>query len=129
MGTAKKIVDQQVGKFIVNSDKMGESSPIIKEKAPERVATPTIENYKHRARIIHLLQEKHTELLEKLNKLEQFDIEHDSENVTARLRDAKGLEFISSTPKTIRLVVESWKQDFKDAIAETERKLTEAFRM
>jgi hypothetical protein len=88
---------------------------------------PTIEEIKQRATIINLLQGKHTQLTEKLNSLEKFDIEHDRENVSACLEDASGLTFTSSSPKTIKLVLDSWKSDFKDAIAETEQKLKEAF--
>lgn len=88
---------------------------------------PTIEEIKQRATIINLLQNKHTQLTEKLNSLEKFDIEHDRENVSACLEDASGLTFTSSSPKTIKLVLDSWKSDFKDAIAETEQKLKEAF--
>lgn len=88
---------------------------------------PTIEEMKNRATIVHLLQAKHTALVEKLNSLERFDVEHDAENVTATIRDAKGLTFTSASAKTIRLVVDSWRADFRDAIAETELKLKEAF--
>ncbi|OJU50641.1 MAG: hypothetical protein BGN96_00205 [Bacteroidales bacterium 45-6] len=88
---------------------------------------PTIEEIKQRATIINLLQGKHTQLTEKLNSLEKFDIEHDRENVTAQLEDASGRSFTSSSPKTIKLVLDSWKSDFKEAIAETEQKLKEAF--
>ena len=88
---------------------------------------PTIEEIKQRATIINLLQGKHTQLTEKLNSLEKFDIEHDRENVTAQLEDASGRSFTSSSPKTIKLVLDSWKSDFKEAIAATEQKLKEAF--
>jgi len=94
---------------------------------PTQAKQPTIEEIKQRATIINLLQSKHTQLTEKLNSLEKFDIEHDRENVTAQLEDASGRSFTSSSPKTIKLVLDSWKSDFKEAIAETEQKLKEAF--
>ncbi len=97
------------------------------EPTQEKPKAPSIEEIKQRATIINLLQSKHTQLTEKLNSLEKFDIEHDRENVTAQLEDASGRSFTSSSPKTIKLVLDSWKSDFKDAIAETEQKLKEAF--
>ncbi len=104
------------------TDKKNETPTTQKE--PKK---PTIEEIKNRATIIHLLQNKHTQLVEKLNSLKRFDVEHDKENVCATIEDASGLNFTSSSPKTIKLVLESWQKDFEDAICETEQKLKDAF--
>ena len=100
---------------------------VVKSQETTEVKKPSIEEIKNRAVIVNLLQNKHTQLTEKLNALEKFDIEHDRENISATLEDASGLNFTSSSPKTIKIVLDSWKSDFREAISETEQKLKDAF--
>jgi hypothetical protein len=87
------------------------------------VKTPSIEDLKTRAVTLHLLKCKHDELNEKCRRLEKFAISHDTENARISVIDAQGEEFRSSSPKSIRRLVEFWKDEFTEAIAEIETQM------
>ncbi|MDR1981337.1 MAG: hypothetical protein LBQ39_06950 [Tannerellaceae bacterium] len=84
---------------------------------------PTIEELKNRAVTLHLLKCKHDELNEKRKRLEKFAISHDSENASIYVTDADGEEFKSSSPKSIRRLIEFWKTEFSEAIEEIEAQM------
>jgi len=88
---------------------------------------PTLQQLKDRAAIVFLLQEKHTKLSEKRTSLDKFTITHEKDNATATVADMNGLEFKSSSPKTIGKLIEFWKAEFDEAISEVENELKKAF--
>lgn len=88
---------------------------------------PSLEELKRRAEIVFLLREKHTKLTEKRAMLDKFTISHEKENATATVADAHGLEFTSSSPKTIAKLLEFWKEEFDDAISKIEEELKKNF--
>ena len=110
--------------------------PQLTEEKPQEVATiskevekptPTMEEIKDVAQTLYLLQDKHTKLIEKRQALKKFDISHDTENVKVSIKDANGLEFKSSSPKTIAKLLEFWDEEFNDAQKAVESKIKELF--
>lgn len=89
--------------------------------------TPTMEEIKDVAQTLYLLQDKHTKLIEKRQSLKKFDISHDPENVKISIKDANGLEFKSSSPKTIARLLEFWDEEFADAQKAVETKIKDLF--
>lgn len=83
----------------------------------------SVTDLKSRATVIHLLSEKHTTLTAKRASLDTFTVKHDDENAVITVRDANGEEFKSSSPKTIKKLVEFWKEEFDEKIAEIESEL------
>ena len=96
-------------------------------KPQEEKKAPTLADLKNRATIVFLLQEKHTKLSEKRASLDKFTITHEKDNATAIVEDVNGLEFKSSSPKTIGKLIEFWKAEFDEAINEVESELKKAF--
>ena len=96
-------------------------------KPQEEKKTPTLAELKNLANIVFLLQEKHTKLSEKRASLDKFTITHERDNATATVADVNGLEFKSSSPKTIGKLIEFWKAEFDEAISEIEIELKKAF--
>lgn len=93
----------------------------------EEKRVPTMEELKRCANTLYLLQEKHTKIQQKRADLSKFEISHENSNATIIIRDANGMEFKSSSPKTIANVLESWESDFKEAQIAVEKRLKEIF--
>lgn len=108
------------------------TDPITKEEKQEIVKTeakrePTLQEFKDRATILYLLQEKHTGLIDKRNRLDRFQISHDNQNAEIIVKDANGLEFKSTSAKTIGQFLDFCKAEFSEVITETEANLMKAF--
>lgn len=88
---------------------------------------PTMEEIKQCADKLFLLKEKHTKIQQKRVDLSKFEISHENNHATIIIRDANGLEFQSSSPKTIARVLESWDNDFKEGQMEVEKRITDLF--
>ena len=82
---------------------------------------------KNKAQILHLLRTKHDTLTEKRKSLDHFTIVHDSNNAKILVKDANGEEFQSSSPKSIKNLIEYWKTEFSDAIKEVEQEIISNF--
>lgn len=93
----------------------------------EEKRVPTMEELKQCADTLYLLKEKHTKIQQKRADLSKFEISHENSNATIIIRDANGLEFQSSSPKTISKVLESWELDFKEAQTSLEKRLKDLF--
>jgi hypothetical protein len=59
--------------------------------------------------------------------LERFAIVHDQNNAKITVLDAQGEEFMSSSPKSIKKLIEFWSEEFRDAIAENETQIKAMF--
>ena len=104
--------------------------PIQLEKEP----TPTIiaekpvqiiEDIKRKSEVLSRLTIKWDSLAEKRRRLENFAISHDRDTAEARVRDAQGEVFESNSPKTIGKLIEFWKSEFSEAIANVEKEMRE----
>ncbi|MFZ4582087.1 MAG: hypothetical protein ACOYM7_05500 [Paludibacter sp.] len=112
-------------------------------KAPEAVAEPTpapvaeptpiieakpiqsIEDIKRKSEVLNRLTVKWDTLTEKRRKVENFAISHDGDTSAAIVRDAHGEVFESNSPKTIGKLIEFWKAEFSEAIANVEKEMRE----
>lgn len=133
--TALKIVKSQDEKEVkatakkATTEKATTEKAIVKkataEKATEVKATArlTINEIKRKNEILTRLTERHDRLSGKLNRLENFAISHDRELATVKVTDSRGEEFKSNSPKTIKKLIEFWKTEFNDAIAELEQEI------
>lgn len=97
------------------------------EKPKEVKKETTLQDLKDRAAVVFLLQEKHTKLVEKRASLDRFEISHDKDNAKITVEDATGEEFESSSPKSIRKLIEFWKEEFDEVIMEIENRLKAEF--
>lgn len=73
------------------------------------------------------LHEKRNEIATKRANLNHFAIAHDDNNATVIVRDANGMEFKSSSPKTIEKLIEFWKEEFDNAKTAVDKKLQSLF--
>ncbi|MDR1716340.1 MAG: hypothetical protein LBS20_10885 [Prevotella sp.] len=93
----------------------------------EQRRIPTMQELKESVTTLYLLQEKHTALIAKRASLNKFAITHQKDNAEVVVTDAHGEEFTSRSPKTIAKLIEFWKQEFDEAIAEVEAELQKIF--
>lgn len=103
--------------------------------APEATAEPTtsvevkpiqsIEDIKRKSEVLSRLTAKWDRLSEKRRKVENFSISHDGDTASAIIRDAQGEVFESNSPKTIGQLIEFWKAEFTEAIAQVEKEMRE----
>lgn len=98
-----------------------------KPQEKETKKEPTLQELKDRATVLFLLQEKHTQLIQKRTDLERFVITHDNNRAVITVEDANGEEFTSHSPKSIGKLVEFWKEEFETAIKAVEKELIEKF--
>jgi len=100
-------------------------------KLPTQVLTepkaPTLQDFKDKAVTAFHLQQKHSELTKKRRDLEEFAITSDSQNATIKVTDNNGKSFSSSNPKSMKRLIEYWKEEFTTAIEEVENELTALF--
>ncbi len=110
-------------------------SEIIKEVNTEFKAEPTpvhiekpvqsIEDIKRKSEVLNRLTVKWDTLTEKRRKVENFAISHDGDTSSAIVRDSHGEVFESNSPKTIGKLIEFWKAEFSEAIANVEKEMRE----
>jgi hypothetical protein len=100
---------------------------INEEAGKAEVKNLSIEDLKNRAITLALLNQKHDDLTEKRKRLERFSIVHDQHNANIRVVDAQGEEFVSSSPKSIKRLIEFWQEEFREAIAENEVQMKKMF--
>jgi len=104
-------------------------------KVPEVVTEPTpiieakpvqsIEDIKRKSEVLNRLTVKWDTLTEKRRKVENFAISHDGDTSSAIVRDSHGEVFESNSPKTIGKLIEFWKAEFSEAIANVEKEMRE----
>ena len=101
----------------------------IIEPTPAPVAevkpVQSIEDIKRKSEVLNRLTVKWDTLTEKRRKVENFAISHDGDTSSAIVRDAHGEVFESNSPKTIGKLIEFWKAEFSEAIANVEKEMRE----
>ena len=85
----------------------------------------SIEDIKRKSEVLNRLTVKWDTLTEKRRKVENFAISHDGDTSAAIVRDAHGEVFESNSPKTIGKLIEFWKAEFSEAIANVEKEMRE----
>ena len=106
-----------------------EVTPTIIESAPapiiEAKPVQSIEDIKRKSEVLSRLAVKWDTLAEKRRRVENFAISHDGDTASAIIRDAQGEVFESNSPKTIGKLIEFWKAEFSEAIANVEKEMRE----
>ena len=100
-----------------------ESAPV--QAVPETKPVQSIEDIKRKSEVLNRLTVKWDTLTEKRRKVENFAISHDGDTSSAIVRDAHGEVFESNSPKTIGKLIEFWKDEFSEAIAQVEKEMRE----
>ena len=85
----------------------------------------SIEDIKRKSEVLSRLTAKWDRLAEKRRRVENFSISHDGDTASAIIRDAQGEVFESNSPKTIGQLIEFWKEEFSEAIAQVEKEMRE----
>ena len=85
----------------------------------------SIEDIKRKSEVLSRLSVKWDSLAEKRRRVENFAISHDGDTASAIIRDAQGEVFESNSPKTIGQLIEFWKAEFSEAIANVEKDMRE----
>ena len=85
----------------------------------------SIEDIKRKSEVLSRLSVKWDSLAEKRRRVENFAISHDGDTASAIIRDAQGEVFESNSPKTIGQLIEFWKAEFSEAIANVEKEMRE----
>jgi hypothetical protein len=101
--------------------------PVQEGEKPAELKSLPIEDLKNRAIALALLNQKHDGLTEKRKRLERFAIVHEHENAQIRVTDANGEEFVSNSPKSIARLIDFWKEEFREAIEESETQIKAMF--
>ena len=123
----EKAEDVQAEPIDQEQEQPKEATPIAPEQAaePKTIAPPTIEDIKRKAELLTRLSKKYDDLISKLHRVEDFVISHDQETASVKVRDAMNFTFESNSPKTIGKLIEFWKDEFSEAIKETEKQMRE----
>ena len=95
-------------------------APIIEAKQVQ-----SIEDIKRKSEVLSRLAVKWDTLAEKRRRVENFAISHDGDTASAIVRDSQGEVFESNSPKTIGKLIEFWKSEFSEAIANVEMEMRE----
>lgn len=95
------------------------------EQQTPSIAPQTIEDIKRKAELLTRLSKKYDDLISKLHRVEDFVISHDQETASVKVKDAMNFTFESNSPKTIGKLIEFWKDEFSEAIKETEKQMRE----
>ena len=95
-------------------------APIIEAKQVQ-----SIEDNKRKSEVLSRLAVKWDTLAEKRRRVENFAISHDGDTASAIVRDSQGEVFESNSPKTIGKLIEFWKSEFSEAIANVEMEMRE----
>lgn len=91
----------------------------------EQQQVNTIEDIKRKGELLTLLTKRHDDLIAKRKRLESFAITNDNDTAEILLHDAKGENFKSHSPKAIERFIEFCKDEFTEAIKETENDMRE----
>ena len=102
------------------SEEVTAPAPIIEAKAVQ-----SIEDIKRKSEVLSRLAVKWDTLAEKRRRVENFAISHDGDTASAIVRDSQGEVFESNSPKTIGKLIEFWKSEFSEAIANVEMEMRE----
>jgi len=111
----------------IDQEQPKEATSIAPEHPTEKktIIPPTIEDIKRKAELLTRLSKKYDDLISKLHRVEDFVISHDQETASVKVRDAMNFTFESNSPKTIGKLIEFWKDEFSEAIKETEKQMRE----
>ena len=111
----------------VNAEFNAAPEAIQAAPAPIAEAKPvlSIEDIKRKSEVLSRLSVKWDSLAEKRRRVENFAISHDGDTASAIIRDAQGEVFESNSPKTIGQLIEFWKAEFSEAIANVEKEMRE----
>ena len=111
----------------VNAEYNAAPEAIQAAPAPIAEAKPvlSIEDIKRKSEVLSRLSVKWDSLAEKRRRVENFAISHDGDTASAIIRDAQGEVFESNSPKTIGQLIEFWKAEFSEAIANVEKEMRE----
>ena len=111
----------------VNAEFNAAPEAIQAAPAPIAEAKPvlSIEDIKRKSEVLSRLSVKWDSLAEKRRRVENFAISHDGDTASAIIRDAQGEVFESNSPKTIGQLIEFWKAEFSEAIANVEKDMRE----
>ena len=111
----------------VNAEFNAASETIQAAPAPIAEVKPvlSIEDIKRKSEVLSRLSVKWDSLAEKRRRVENFAISHDGDTASAIIRDAQGEVFESNSPKTIGQLIEFWKAEFSEAIANVEKEMRE----
>ena len=105
------------------------AAPETTQAAPAPIAEAkpvlSIEDIKRKSEVLSRLSVKWDSLAEKRRRVENFAISHDGDTASAIIRDAQGEVFESNSPKTIGQLIEFWKAEFSEAIANVEKEMRE----
>ena len=105
------------------------AAPETTQAAPAPIAEAkpvlSIEDIKRKSEVLSRLSVKWDSLAEKRRRVENFAISHDGDTASAIIRDAQGEVFESNSPKTIGKLIEFWKSEFSEAIANVEMEMRE----
>jgi hypothetical protein len=105
------------------------AAPETTQAAPAPIAEVkpvlSIEDIKRKSEVLSRLSVKWDSLAEKRRRVENFAISHDGDTASAIIRDAQGEVFESNSPKTIGQLIEFWKAEFSEAIANVEKEMRE----
>ena len=85
----------------------------------------SIDEIKRKSEVLSRLSAKWDNLNEKLRRIENFAISHDGDTANVIVKDAQGEIFDSNSPKTIGKLIEFWKVEFSNVIAEVEKEMRE----
>ena len=111
----------------VNAEFNAAPEAIQAAPAPIAEAKPvlSIEDIKRKSEVLSRLSVKWDSLAEKRRRVENFAISHDGDTASTIIRDAQGEVFESNSPKTIGQLIEFWKAEFSEAIANVEKEMRE----
>jgi hypothetical protein len=101
-------------------EQTAEPTPAIEAKPIQ-----SIEDIKRKSEVLSRLTAKWDRLAEKRRRVENFSISHDGDTASAIIKDAQGEVFESNSPKTIGQLIEFWKAEFSEAIAQVEKEMRE----
>ena len=97
------------------------------QPAPAVPKVLTLQEYKDRAVSAFLLQKKHNELTAKRRELDEFSISSDRETCKIFVKDGMGRDFESGCKKSMKKLIEFWKEEFTNAINEVENEIKGIF--
>ena len=102
-----------------------EVKPEAKPEPIQEKAVLSIEDIKRKNEVLSRLTAKWDALAEKRRRVENFAISYDTDTANVIVRDANGEVFDSNSPKTIGKLIEFWKSEFSEAIAQVEKEMRE----
>lgn len=131
-----KVINFKASAEDVKSEEVKKEVKVQETKAEEVKTAPvaepitekpvqSIEDIKRKSEVLSRLAKKYDDLIDKRNRVEDFVISHDHETASVKVRDAMNYTFESNSPKTIGKLLEFWKFEFSEAIANVEKEMRE----